>query len=63
MAPTLSTFIKIGSVSSIPIDYNNCLTNMTAFVSSDEAKYSASVDDKVTLLPDFDFQSIGAPQK
>jgi hypothetical protein len=33
------------------------------FAIPDNAKNSASVDDKVTLLPDSDFHAIGAPQK
>ena len=36
---------------------------MISFVTSDKATYSASVDDSVTLLLDFDFHAIGAPQK
>jgi hypothetical protein len=53
----------MGNLISIPIYYNTCLTNITSFVTSDKAKYSASVDDKITLFPDLDFPAIGAPQK
>jgi hypothetical protein len=36
---------------------------MISFVTSANAMYSASVDDRVTLLIDYDFQDIKAPQK
>jgi hypothetical protein len=36
---------------------------MISFVTSDNAMYSASDEDSVTLLLAFDFQDIKAPQK
>jgi hypothetical protein len=53
----------MGYFSSTPIDYKRFLDAITSFVISDTAKYSASVDDKVTLFPDFDFHETAAPQK
>jgi hypothetical protein len=63
MAPTLSVLIFIGNWICIPIDSIVCLMNKSSFATSEIAKYSASVDDSVTLLPDLDFQAMGAPQK
>ena len=63
IAPTLSTRMIIGSSTSMPIVSNNCLVNRISFATSEIAKYSASVDDCVTLLPNFDFVAIGAPHQ
>jgi hypothetical protein len=53
----------IGNFIQIPIVSTTCLTNIISYVFSDNAIYSASVDERVTLLLAFDFHGIEAPQK
>jgi hypothetical protein len=60
IALILSILTAMGNFNPIPIVSYTCLTNMISFVTSDNAMYSASVDDRVTLLLAFDFQDIKA---